>query len=362
MRYWHDIVRGGRQGVANGTGTAQAQPANDAMNSPLVSVIVPTHGRASMLERCLTALAAQSYAPLEVVVIDDGSPDDTQAMLERFARAHPQLRLQVLRNQPQIGANPSRKRGIAQSHGSLIAFEDDDCIAEPRWVEQLVAGFASDRVGAVTGIVEDPEPRNVYDLAFRGTHRVFGRVHATRLVAGNMCVRRELLEGALDGDRAEVSADLSVSGRGDEEDLFLKLKRKGFEVRVAHDAKVLHVHYYDRRAFFRQALRGGAATAKLGYKYYLPPRIELLCLAGGYVFLLATPLHLGFILPSLLCFGMFAAGALAYNEVVRKNKTVLEAIRSAPMMTAYYHVRAYGYFKQYARLLLGLDDITRVRV
>ncbi len=328
----------------------------------LVSVIVPTRNRADKIEECLEALARQTYPDLEVVVIDDASTDDTQDALARFRARHPGMALTVLLNAPQRGANPSRNRGIAASRGQLIAFEDDDCIAEPEWIAQLVAGFVSDQVGAVTGIVLDPRPKNIYDLAFRGTHRVYGKVHATRLIAGNMCVRRELLAGKLDEDRAAVSADLSVSGRGDEEDLFLKLKAEGYEIRVAHAARVLHVHYYTRKAFYRQAWTGGTSAARLGYKYHLKPRPELLCLAGGYLFGASAPLNPLNAVPSALCFGAFAGATLGYNEIVRKKKTVFEALRVAPVMTAYYHVRTAGYLTQYARFLLGRERIDRVRL
>jgi glycosyltransferase involved in cell wall biosynthesis len=332
------------------------------MQTPLVSVVIPSRNRAEMLVRCLDALAAQTYPALEVIVIDDASTDDTRAALARLAERHPRLQLQVLTNAPQRGANPSRNRGIAHSRGALVAFEDDDCIADPGWVEALVRGFVSERVGAVTGIVEDPEPKNIYDLAFRGTHRVYGDVHATRLIAGNMCVRRALLDGKLDEDRAATSADMSVSGRGDEEDLFLKLKAEGHEVRIAHDARVLHVHYYDRRSFFRQAWKGGGSAAKLGYKYHLRPRIELLCLAGGYGFAALAVVHPLALLPSAACFGAFTAGALVYNEIWRKKKTPGEALRAAPALAAYYHVRAAGYLLQYARLLFGVDKLERVKL
>lgn len=330
------------------------------MDKPLVSVVIPSRNRADMLVRCLEALARQTYPRLEVIVIDDASTDDTQAALARFAERHAQLELRVLTNAPQRGANPSRNRGIAESRGTLVAFEDDDCIAEPGWIDALVRGFVSDRVGAVTGIVEDPEPRNIYDLAFRGTHRVYGDVHATRLIAGNMCVRRELLAGKLDEDRATVAGDLSVSGRGDEEDLFLKLRADGHEIRVAHEARVLHVHYYTRRSFYRQALKGGGSAAKVGYKYHLKPRPELLCLAGGYGFAAGSFVNPLCVVPSATCFGLFAGATLVYNEIWRKKKTVSQAVKVAPVMTAYYHLRTAGYLLQYARLLLGVDRLQRV--
>jgi len=323
------------------------------MSTPVVSVVVPTFNRADLVERCLEALAEQTYRPLEVVVVDDCSTDETSRALAEFAAAHADMDLVLLRNEQQRGANPSRNRGIDASRGELIAFEDDDCIAEPDWIEQLVAGFASEKVGAVTGLVEDPTPRNVYDLAFRGTHRVYGKVHATRLVACNMCVRRGLLDGALDEDRAEVSGDNTVSGRGDEEGLVIKLRREGWEMRVARGARVLHVHYYTRSSFLRQALRGGRSAARLGLKYRLGLRPELVCLALGYLGSLVALRFAWAWLFSLACFALFAGATLVYNEIWRKGKTLAQAIRVAPVMTVYYHLRAFGYFREYARALAG---------
>jgi glycosyltransferase involved in cell wall biosynthesis len=337
------------------------------MSPPLISVVVPTHNRADQIERCLRALLRQTYTPFEVIVVDDGSVDETPRVLTRFAKEHPELALTLLRNDPQRGANASRNRGIAAARGGLVAFEDDDCEADPNWLEGLARGFGSERVGAVTGAVRDPAPKNIYDLAFGGTHNVYGKkrdgvLHATRLVGGNVCVRRELLVGKLDEDRAAVSGDASVSGRGDEEDLYLKLKAEGYEVRLAPDAGVLHVHYYTRRSFFRQAYRGGGSAARLGYKYHLPLRPELMCLAAGYAFAAGSLVNPLLIVPSAGCFGAFGAATLVYNEIWRKKKTPAQALLVAPVMTAYYHVRTAGYLRQMARLHLGIDRIERVRL
>lgn len=323
------------------------------MSTPLVSVVIPTFNRADLVGQCLEALAEQSYVPMEVIVVDDCSTDGTPAVLAEFKSAHPELALRTFRNTTQRGANPSRNRGIDESKGQLIAFEDDDCIAEPEWIERLVDGFISDRVGAVTGLVEDPEPRNIYDLAFGGTHRVYGTTTATRLVACNMCVRRHLLDGALDEDRAEVSSDNSVSGRGDEEGLVIKLNREGWEMRVAPSARVLHVHYYSRSSFYRQAFRSGRSAARVGLKYQLPLRPELLCLLLGYLGLPLAMLGAWGLVPSAVSFALFGGATLVYNEIWRKGKTLPEAVRIAPVMTAYYHLRAYGYFREHLRALVA---------
>jgi hypothetical protein len=87
-----------------------------------------------------------------------------------------------------------------------------------------------------------------------------------------------------------------------------------------------------------------------------------LCLVSGYVFAVLALGNVWFLLPSAACFGLFTAGALIYNELARKNKSVSETLRSAPVMAAYYHVRAFGYVRQYLRLWLGLDRLPRVKL
>ncbi|MFQ5591200.1 MAG: glycosyltransferase family 2 protein [Phycisphaerae bacterium] len=328
----------------------------------LVSVVIPSRNRRELLGRCLEALSRQTHPPYEVVVVDDGSSDGTWEYLARFANDHADMSLRCLRNDSHLGANPSRNRGIRECGADFVAFLDDDCVPAADWLERLVSGFVSERVAAVTGHVDDPDPTNIYELALKGTHRVYGGSSATRLVAGNMCVRRKLLlEHGLDEDRAKASSDIDVSGRADEEGLYLMLKAAGYEQRVVCDAVVLHEHGYSRRTFFRQAYRGGAAAARLGYKYHLPPRVELAPLLLAYLLLpLALLVQVG-PLPSALAGGFFLA-AILYNEFVRKRKTTREVLMTLPPLVAYYHARLVGYTIQYLRLWLGLDKIQRVRL
>ena len=161
--------------------------------TPKVSIILPTCDRAEMTRRCLDALSAQTHPNLEVIVVDDGSRDGTPAMLKDFAAEHEKFPLIVLTNPSNRGANFSRNRGVAASSGELVAFLDSDCLAEPNWIEELVKAMHDPQVGAVTGLVLDPPPKSIYDLTFRGTHRIAKEGPARRLIAGNLCVRREPL-------------------------------------------------------------------------------------------------------------------------------------------------------------------------
>jgi len=327
--------------------------------SPLVSVVIPTRNRAAPLGACLDAVSRQTYPDFEVIVVDDGSTDSTPDVLARFAAGYPHVKLTPIRNEPQIGANPARNRGIERSAGEFVAFLDDDCVPAHDWLERLLGGFVSDRVAAVTGRVDNKPPANVYELTLKGTQRVHGRTRAGRLVAGNMCVRRaQLMEFGFDEDRAGTSPDVTVSGRGDEEGLHLLLKASGYEQRVVHDAVVVHAHPHTRRTFYRQAYRGGAAAARLGYKYRLAPRVELVPLLAAYLTLpLARQFRFGWFAPAV-CAGFFLA-AILYNDLFRKMKTPYETFVTFPMLLAYYHARLLGYAVQYVRLWLGLDRITR---
>ena len=93
---------------------------------PLVSVVVPSHNRARLLRRTLQSILAQQIGDLEVVVVDDGSADDTRAVA---LAADP--RVVVVRNQEPAGVSVARNRGIAAASGEWIAFCDDDDVWSP---------------------------------------------------------------------------------------------------------------------------------------------------------------------------------------------------------------------------------------
>lgn len=332
----------------------------------LVSIILPTHNRCDILARCLDSLAQQTYSNYEIIVIDDGSTDHAPEFLKKFATDHPDLSFHVITNETNIGANASRNRGIAAAKGLFIAFIDSDCIAEPDWIEKLILGFVSDQVAAVVGHVIDPIPKNIYELAFKGTHRIHSKLFANRLVMGNMCIRHNVFdEWSLDEDRStqayqsDGTVDTTVSGRGDEEGLYLHIKASGHEQRVAHDAVVVHIHHYTGRSFFKQAYRSGKSAARFVYKYYLFPRLDMLPFILTYLtvpLIFAQPF--GFYIP--LFFFCAAMSAITYNDLFRKRKTIAETLLSYPVLTAYYHVRLTGYILESFRLRLIQNNIHRI--
>lgn len=157
------------------TGTASERPQTEESGTgdstdPTVSVVLPTYDRAQTVRAAIDSVLAQSYADFELIVVDDGSTDDTPAVVGDISDP----RVQYLRFQENRGANVARNAGIREADGKYVAFQDSDDVWRPRKLELQVQAFerASEDVGVVyTGYyrVEDGEkqygPRNKETVA-----------------------------------------------------------------------------------------------------------------------------------------------------------------------------------------------------
>ncbi len=113
-----------------------------------LSLILITRNRACMLERCLKSVLAQSRPPDEIIVVDNGSTDDTAGVVRRFESVCPLRYVAELR--PGVGR--ARATGCAAATGDILAFMDDDAVAEPGWLAALEEAFYLDpNVGVVGG-------------------------------------------------------------------------------------------------------------------------------------------------------------------------------------------------------------------
>lgn len=108
--------------------------------SDLVSIYVPTRDRAALVERAVRSALAQRYRPIEVVVVDDGSSDETPRRLAELVAAEP-TRLRVLRNETPEGASAARNRAIREARGRFVTGLDDDDELLPDHVERLCDAY-----------------------------------------------------------------------------------------------------------------------------------------------------------------------------------------------------------------------------
>ncbi|GAB7187747.1 hypothetical protein ATKI12_7578 [Kitasatospora sp. Ki12] len=115
-----------------------------------VSVVVATHNRAGMLRSCLDSLLRNGYPRFEVVVVDNAPADDSA---ERLIRDRYRSRVRYLR-EPVAGLARAHNTGLAAVTGEIVAFTDDDTLADPDWIGALARTFAEDeRIGCVTGLI-----------------------------------------------------------------------------------------------------------------------------------------------------------------------------------------------------------------
>lgn len=109
-----------------------------AVQRPLVSAIVPAYNAGPFLAESIESILAQTYRPVEIVVVNNGSSDDTLAVAERFGS---RVRLYSL---PEPGVGAARNLAIAEARGALLALQDADDIADPRRFDRQAAALEAD--------------------------------------------------------------------------------------------------------------------------------------------------------------------------------------------------------------------------
>ncbi len=174
--------------------------------APLVSVVIPCYSQAAYLEEAIESVLAQTYAQVEVVVVDDGSPDNAARLAGRF----PWVRCV---RQPNAGLAAARNTGIRESEGELLVFLDSDDRLLPRAIEVGVeelrahpeAAFAFGRYRRVAGdgrrLENDEQPRPEAD-----PYSVFLRYNYAGIPATGI-FRRSALEEAGNFDETLPGAE-----------------------------------------------------------------------------------------------------------------------------------------------------------
>ena len=130
---------------------------------PVISVVIPTKGRLSYLERCLEALRSADFGHerLEVVVANDGGGERVDSLVHSFAD---ELNVAIARPQ-RAGPSAARNAGAAAARGAYVAFTDDDCEPTPTWLSALERSLEANPGAAVGGRVENGRTENLGAVA-----------------------------------------------------------------------------------------------------------------------------------------------------------------------------------------------------
>jgi len=218
------------------------------VSGPEFTVVVPTVGRPRYLEGCLAALAALDYPRdrFEVVVVNDGGGDPTTEVIERFAD-----RLQVRSAAPaRPGPSAARNAGAAVARGRFVAFTDDDCHPDPRWIAELERALADHPGAAVGGRTLNGAPEDIGAVA---SQTVVDALHAQ--FNGNGSEPRFFASSNI----AVPTADFTAVGGFDEEFRYAEDRefcerwiRSGRRFAAAPAATVDHMRTLTLGDFWRQ--------------------------------------------------------------------------------------------------------------
>jgi glycosyltransferase involved in cell wall biosynthesis len=110
-----------------------------------VSIVLPTYNRAALLPRSIASLLGQTYGDFELIVVDDGSQDDSAAVVAKFA----DKRIRYVRHSQNRGVAASRNTGLAEARGAYIAFQDSDDQWMPEKLERQMRAFEEHPEAAV---------------------------------------------------------------------------------------------------------------------------------------------------------------------------------------------------------------------
>ncbi len=110
------------------------------MDSPLISVIVPVYKVEKYLDRCLESIVNQTYTNLEIILVDDGSPDNCPQMCDDWASKDSRIKVIHKENN---GVAEARNCGLDSAKGELIGFVDSDDWTEPNLFETLLDNLIS---------------------------------------------------------------------------------------------------------------------------------------------------------------------------------------------------------------------------
>lgn len=187
-----------------------------------LSVAIATCGRPEALRTCLAAIAAQSRAPDQIIVVDQQPSIESRAIVAQSGLAVDYL------EQARRGLSASRNLALSKATGTILAVTDDDCFADPSWIEGLIDGFGLPAApAAVTGPVLPPPgdpPSDMCALSLRLSRatRLFStRVNPWQVGSGaNFAARIDILRdlGGWDerlgvGTRGMAGEDIEIVDR-----------------------------------------------------------------------------------------------------------------------------------------------------
>jgi glycosyltransferase involved in cell wall biosynthesis len=277
------------------------------MNSARVSVIIPAYNCAKTIASNLKSLLSQTFRDLEIIVVDDGSSDDTKSVIQSF----PGVQYVY-----QFNAGPASARncGAQISRGEILFFTDSDCIPHKDWIEKALKHFDSADIGVVCGSYGIANPENILarcvhqEILFRHKHlvprypKVFGSY--------NFGIRRKIFEEVKGFNAGYRYAS------GEDNDLSYKVLKAGYKIYFDSQVLVDHFHPVKVGKYLSEQYRHGFWRVKMyldhpemaggdDYTFWKDPLEVLIVFLSGVALVFSLLLVRYFFMFVFLIFGLW---------------------------------------------------------
>ena len=246
---------GGKLGQDNA-----ALPHRPLPRTPRVSVIVCSYNGAKTLVACLESLGRIDYPDYEVILVDDGSTDDTPAIAAQF----PDVR--YIR-QSNHGLSHARNTGAAAAAGEVFAYTDSDCMADADWLYYLIGTLLSGNYAGVGGPNISPPAQDWVQACVAAapggpSHVLLTDTVAEHIPGCNMAWYRWAFESV-------GGFDTEYRKAGDDVDFCWRVQQAGHEIAYSPTAIVWHHRRFTLGAFRRQQEGYGEAESMLRFKHLI---------------------------------------------------------------------------------------------
>jgi MoaA/NifB/PqqE/SkfB family radical SAM enzyme/glycosyltransferase involved in cell wall biosynthesis len=236
-----------------------------------ISVIIPTYNRKSALRECIFSLLGQDYPKekYEIIVVDDGSSDETAVMMADLSQKYPNLRYLQM---PHQGPAASRNAGIKQSHGEIIAFTDNDCIPAVDWIKNILASQSLHKDVLVIGGLTEVSPHNIKAVVSQSlssgamSTEINNKTEHIFFPTCNVSFKKRYLK--------EEFNELFPLPAGEDLEFFWRLFKAGNKFVYDEKIRVFHNCHDKLKSFLRQAYMYGRGNYLVKYIHQDHPLLK----------------------------------------------------------------------------------------